>query len=168
MSDKTQKLGLTSVFTFISMANLAEDEKLNPTVKVRSMRYTSALKTAQRQILMNALDNHELTDTTFIIGEQQTQYQVNRVFLALISDVFKAMLFGQMKESKPNSDVIIDDMESSTFECIVKFAYSNDPRVTTRNVISLMNACDKYQISTLLDFCHEFIETEVQHMVGKC
>eukprot|EP01083_Nonionella_stella_P123691 372882_1 len=144
------------------MADLAEDEKLNPTVKVRSMRYTSALKTAQRQILMNALDNHELTDTTFIIGEQQTQYQVNRVFLALISDVFKAMLFGQMKESKPNSEVIIEDMEPSTFECIVKFAYSNDPRVTTRNVISLMNACDKYQISTLLDFCHEFIETEVQ------
>eukprot|EP01084_Bolivina_argentea_P089511 161510_1 len=117
--------------------------------------YTEKIKSTQRKILLNALNTHELADVTFIIGEQETEYNINRIFLSLISPVFKAMLYGKMKESELDSDVIIKDMKPEIFECIISFAYCNDPKITNKNVLLLLQACDKYQIQTLSEICHQ-------------
>eukprot|EP01084_Bolivina_argentea_P086193 155796_1 len=111
--------------------------------------YTEKIKSKQRNILFNALNTDELADVTFIIGKPETEYNINRIFLSLISPVFKAMLYGQMKESELDSDVIIKDMEPEIFESISSFAYCNDPKITDKNVLLLLQACDKYQIQTL-------------------
>eukprot|EP01084_Bolivina_argentea_P248974 416599_1 len=104
--------------------------KTQDTTKVL-MEYSPLVQMQQKQILANALHQQELTDVTFCIGKSRnnldnsdvSQYNVNRFLLALISPVFKKMLFGQMKESKPNSTVYIEDMEPEIFECIINFAY---------------------------------------------
>eukprot|EP01084_Bolivina_argentea_P070180 127617_1 len=125
----------------------------------QQMKYTSSLKEIQRKFLFRALNKQQYADVTFIIGEQKQEYNLNRIFLSMISPVFNAMLFGSMKESQPNSDVIIHDMEPQIFECIIKFAYCNDPKVTSCNVLSVIQACDKYQIKSLSDTCYQYLQS---------
>eukprot|EP01084_Bolivina_argentea_P232878 392377_1 len=117
--------------------------------------YTEKIKSKQREILLNVLNTQEFSDVTFIIGDEKTEYHVNRIFLSSISPVFKAMLYGNMKESEPNAIVPIKDMKPETFQSIINFAYCNDPKITDKNVLLLLQACDKYQIKTLLEICYE-------------
>eukprot|EP01084_Bolivina_argentea_P132058 233028_1 len=100
--------------------------------------YTKQIKSTQRQILLNALNTQQFADITFIIGEEKTEYNVNRIFLSLISPVFEAMLFGKMKESEPNSTVPIEDIKPEIFESIISFAYCNDTKITNKNVFLLL------------------------------
>eukprot|EP01083_Nonionella_stella_P037061 101076_1 len=111
----------------------------------------------QRKILLNVLSNQRFADVTFIIGELQTEYHINRLFLSMISPVFEAMLFGQMKEGQPNAEVIIEDAEPEIFQCVINFAYCNDPNLTNRNILRLICFCDKYQITPLLEICHQYV-----------
>eukprot|EP01083_Nonionella_stella_P040906 110920_1 len=115
--------------------------------------------TAIRKIMLDALNSQSFADTTFIIGEQQSEYHINRIFLALISPVFKAMLFGKMTESQPNSTVVIEDTTPKTFESIIRFAYCNPPNITEHNVLSIIRFCDKYQITSLNELCHEYFRS---------
>eukprot|EP01083_Nonionella_stella_P178788 632681_1 len=117
--------------------------------------------TAIRKIMLDALNSQSFADTTFIIGEQQSEYHINRIFLALISPVFKAMLFGKMTESQPNSTVVIEDTTPKTFESIIRFAYCNPPNITEHNVLSIIQFCDKYQITSLNDICHEYFQSKL-------
>eukprot|EP01084_Bolivina_argentea_P089514 161518_1 len=117
--------------------------------------YTEKIKSTQREMLLNALNTQQFADITFIIGEEKTEYNVNRIFLSLISPVFNAMLYGKMKESEPNSNVHIKDMKPEIFESIISFAYCNDPKITDKNVLLLLQACDKYQIEKLSEICNQ-------------
>eukprot|EP01083_Nonionella_stella_P305302 1064478_1 len=123
------------------------------------MEYGSKLQAVQRQMFADILTNDKYSDATFIIGENQTQFNVNRVFLAAISPVFHAMLYGEMQESKPNSEVAIKDIDHVAFQCILNFAYNNDPKITPQNVLSVIHICDKYQISLLRPLCDQYFST---------
>ena len=111
--------------------------------------------------MLQMLDSEDLSDVTFRIGEDQTEFNLHRIFLAMISPVFKAMLYGQMQEAQPNSDVIIEDITSDAFQCIVHFAYCNDPKITSQNVLSVLAACDKYQITKLQETCYDFLKSNL-------
>eukprot|EP01083_Nonionella_stella_P175758 613030_1 len=123
------------------------------------MEYTASHQREQREIFKQMLNDQTLADTTFIIGSDQSEYNINRLFLASSSPVFLAMLFGKMKESELNSDVIIEDMRSNTFECILNFAHGNDPQITTDNVLHVIQASDKYQIKTLLQWGEQYLRS---------
>ena len=129
--------------------------------KMTSMEYQSFMQQMQCSTISTKINDQEFSDVTFLIGEQQTEFYLNRIFLAMISPVFKAMLYGQMKEAQPESEVVIEDMATETFDCIVKFAYCADPKITSKNVLSVVAACDKYQITQLQDFCIAFFQSDL-------
>ena len=131
------------------------------TSDVHSMEYSGDTQHDQRNTLLLALGSQEFSDITFLIGEQQTEFHLNRMFLAMISPVFKAMLYGQMREAQADSEVIIEDMASDIFECIIHFAYCNDPKITSKNVLSVLTACDKYQITKLNALCFQFFKSDL-------
>eukprot|EP01084_Bolivina_argentea_P118599 210389_1 len=141
--------------------------------KVVLMEYSPNTQAQQRQILADALHQQDLADVTFCIGKSSesldnsdgAQYGVNRFLLALISPVFRKMLFGHMTESKPNSTVYIEDMEPEIFESIVNYAYQNNPNINTNNVGLLIQACDKYQIETLTKMCLTFLSDSDESVV---
>eukprot|EP01083_Nonionella_stella_P272875 925546_1 len=120
---------------------------------------TKSSSIRSQKILLDALNAQRFVDTTFIIGEKQSEYHINRVFLAMISPVFEAMLFGKMTESQPNSTVVIDDITSETFELIIHFAYCNPPNITEETVLRVIQFCDKYQITSLNERCHEYLRS---------
>eukprot|EP01083_Nonionella_stella_P062580 162724_1 len=120
------------------------------------MEYSPTIRAQQRESLRDMLNNQKYSDVTFIVGTKRTEYHLNRVFLASISCVFEAMLFGRMEENKLNANVIIEDVDPRIFECIINYAYCNDPQVTIANVLPLAKVCDKYQIRKLSASCYTY------------
>eukprot|EP01084_Bolivina_argentea_P155881 271632_1 len=113
----------------------------------------------QTQNLLKLFENQELCDTTFIVGEDQKEIKTHRLLIATISPVFKAMLFGNMRESEINSEIEIIDVDSHAFESVVKYAYCCQPIFTVNNVISIKQICDKYQISLLSELCDDYFNS---------
>eukprot|EP01083_Nonionella_stella_P136916 416747_1 len=124
---------------------------------VQLMKNEIKLMRKQRELMLDILNRQRFTDVMFVIGEEETEYNINRIFLASISDVFEAMLFGQMKESKPDARVVIQDTTPEIFECLIHFAYCNDPKITNENVLLLTQLCDKYQVVSLLETCRDHL-----------
>ena len=112
----------------------------------------------QKLNLLNTMYDEDLCDVTFIIGKERTQFQANRVFLASISPVFKAMLYGKMLESKQNSEIEIVDVEATAFEQILRYSYCNNPHLTPKNIIAIRTICEKYQISLISDICDGYFK----------
>eukprot|EP01084_Bolivina_argentea_P266495 452026_1 len=123
------------------------------------MKYTASIQSIQRKYLANTLNQHKFTDIKFIIGPNKIEFDINRIFLAMISPVFEAMLFGQMKESEPNSEVIIADIDAEAFQCIINFAYCNNPKLTPKTVCLVRSICDRYQIQLLQTICDNYFES---------
>ena len=113
----------------------------------------------QRQSIANTLNNETFCDVTFLIGPNQTEFRANRMLLAAISEAFKAMLYGSMKEGQPNSIVSIPDIDVKGFKGVLDFAYCKDPSITVENVVSISNVAQKYQISTLSPICAKYFST---------
>ena len=107
----------------------------------------------QRSNIANLLNNETIADVTFVIGENETEFNVNRFPFAGISDVFAAMLYGNMAESKPNAKIIIPDIDSKGFIPVVQYAYCKDPQISKYNLVSIKNVCRKYQIHKLSEIC---------------
>ena len=109
----------------------------------------------QRQNLLNVLNEHQFHDVTFVIGPQKTEYEANRAFFAAVSPVFRAMLYGKMKEGEPDAHVEIDDIDPSAFESVLKFTYCNDPELKESNVVLVKSISQRYQINLLSELCDE-------------
>ena len=60
---------------------------------------SSKLQESHEKHLLQLLHDQKLTDVTFIIGPDKKKFEINRIFLAVISPVFEAMLCG---DTKPN------------------------------------------------------------------
>lgn len=74
--------------------------------------------------LSSLLQSEERTDVTFqVVGET---LRAHRCVLAARSAVFRAELFGPMKEEDTSTDVVrIDDMEPRVFKLLLTFIYSD-------------------------------------------
>ena len=94
----------------------------------------------------------------FIIGPNETEFKAHRVLLAAISPVWEAMLYGHMRESEYNAQVIIPDIHPNAFQSVLNFAYNNDPKLTPDNVLLVGHICDKYQINSLSSLCHLYMK----------
>ena len=109
------------------------------------MEFTDKIRKKQCQNIANKMDDVALHDVTFLIGSDRIEFKANRVFLAVMSDAFQAMLFGQMQEGQRDSEVIIDDIDPSGFQSVLNYAYCKDPSITMDNVVAVKCICRKYQ-----------------------
>ena len=100
-------------------------------------------------------------DVTFKIGTEERL--VMGGLLAFISPVFEGMLFGGMKNTRPDPSVAIEikHIDPNTFDCIVNFAYSNNPKIKPNTLFPLILACQRYQIDALYDSCIELLRTNL-------
>ncbi|KAF7067350.1 hypothetical protein CFC21_073251 [Triticum aestivum] len=103
----------------------------------------------------NMLKDGEGMDVTFSVRDQL--FNAHRCVLAARSSVFKAELFGQMKETTMKH-VKIDDMEPSIFEALLHFIYTDtlpsncdvDQNVALQH---LLVAADRYGLDRLKAIC---------------
>ena len=123
--------------------------------------FTAALQLTQRQSFEKALNEGKCADVTLQIGEEQRS--VNGAVLAFISPVFEGIMFGAMGNTRPDPSVPIQikNIEPETFDCIVKFAYNNDPEIYLYTLFPLIMACEKYQIDGLLKCCRKCLSANL-------
>ena len=118
----------------------------------------------KNQNVESLLKNAELCDVTFRVGNTSCgvrDFCGIRALFACQSNIFKLMLFGKMSESKPNSIVVINDIDPDSFEIFQKYCYGLNPLITMNNVVSLLYIGDKYLITNLQSLCCKFIENFV-------
>ena len=56
------------------------------------------------------------------------------------------MLYGNMKEPKPNSIIPIDTDDPKAFQSVIDYAHCKDPMINSNNVASIKQIADKYQL----------------------
>ncbi|CAM0871083.1 unnamed protein product [Alopecurus aequalis] len=103
----------------------------------------------------NMLKDGEGADVTFSVGDQL--FSAHRCVLAARSPVFKAELFGQMKEITMNC-IKIDDMEPAIFEALLHFIYTESlPRNSELDqnaaLQHMLVAADRYGMDRLKAIC---------------
>ncbi|KAF7056145.1 hypothetical protein CFC21_063583 [Triticum aestivum] len=105
----------------------------------------------------NMLKDGEGADVTFSVGDQL--FSAHRYVLAARSSVFKAELFGEMKETT-TEHVKIDDMEPAILDALLYFMYTDslpsdfdvDQNVSLQH---LLVAADRYGLDRLKAICEE-------------
>ncbi|CAL4916812.1 unnamed protein product [Urochloa decumbens] len=103
--------------------------------------------------LYNLLQSQEGTDVTFQVGGEK--FAAHRCVFAARSAVFKAQLFGPMKEGTTDTVVRIDDMEAKVFRLLLGYIYCDSvPEVDEELMLQhLLVAADKYDLPRLRLIC---------------
>ena len=101
--------------------------------------FSSRIKRRQHRHIIKSMGKKTFEDVMFIVGQNRTEFKANRFRLAIISDVFKAMLFGRMQESNANTVIHISDIKRNGFQSVLNYGYLKDPKNTTENVVSVKN-----------------------------
>lgn len=85
--------------------------------ETKSLEYSVGLQLEQRGLFKDALDDRKYADVTIRIGEEERS--VIGALLASISPVFDGMLFGGIKNTRPdpNVPIKIEHIDPETFDC---------------------------------------------------
>ena len=102
-----------------------------------AQQFTTEMQMQQHNNMAAILKRDSMRDVTFLIGEEQKEFTGNRIAMSSISDPLRIMLFGSMKESQPDTEVIIDDIEPEGFQSVLNWAHLEDPQITVDNVVSV-------------------------------
>ncbi|TVU31089.1 hypothetical protein EJB05_22758, partial [Eragrostis curvula] len=104
------------------------------------------------------LSSKEGVDVRFRVGAET--FSAHRLVLAARSPVFKAELYGIMKESASTDIIPIDDMEAEVFSALLTFIYTDELPVMEEQeecVIAqhLLVAADRYFLERLKLICED-------------
>jgi speckle-type POZ protein len=132
--------------------------------KTRRNQFVMVPPTDLHQHLGDLLKSMDGADVTFQVGGET--FLAHRTVLAARSSVFKAELFGAMKE-KAGYPIEISDIEADVFKSLLHFIYTDSlPEATheetdedpTQDVVTashLLVAADKYNIERLKLICED-------------
>jgi speckle-type POZ protein len=110
-----------------------------------------------QQHLCQLLSSPEASDVSSKVGHET--FAAHRCVLAARSSVFKAELFGPMREHKA-SCIRIDDMEAGVFRALLHFIYTDELPMTTEEDVAtmaqhLLVAADRYDMERLKLVCED-------------
>ncbi|KAF8651240.1 hypothetical protein HU200_063487 [Digitaria exilis] len=109
------------------------------------------------QDLSRMLNDKEGTDVTFSVDDRF--FHAHRYILAARSMVFKAQLFGAMKEAEDAHCIKVEDMEPQAFEGLLHYIYTDalpDDHHTADRITAtqhLLVAADRYGLDRLRAMC---------------
>lgn len=110
------------------------------------------------QDLSRMLKDKQGTDVTFSVGDKF--FHAHRYVLAARSMVFKAQLFGAMKEAENAAQCIkVEDMEPQAFEGLLHYIYTDslpDERTAADRIMAtehLLVAADRYGLDRMRAMC---------------
>ncbi|KAK1645555.1 hypothetical protein QYE76_063360 [Lolium multiflorum] len=118
-----------------------------------------------QQQISDLLQSKEGTDVTFKVGDDM--FAAHRCVLAARSTVFKAELFGPMKEGMIASVIHVEDMEAIVFKGLINFIYTDSLPEMENDMLEegegqealwlqhLLAAADIYDLQRLKVLCEE-------------
>merc|ERR1719259_468586 len=67
-------------------------------------------------------DSHDFCDVTFVVGSERIH--AHRIILAARCLYFRALLFGGLKESQQQNEIVIKGVNSHAFKVLLRYAYT--------------------------------------------
>jgi speckle-type POZ protein len=107
--------------SFTVMCNVTVVKYVNIGDAAAAMRFVTVPPPDMQHHIYNLLQPQEGTDVTFQVGGEK--FAAHRCVLAARSAVFKAELFGPMKEGTIDTVVHIHDMEAKVFRLLLGYIY---------------------------------------------
>lgn len=98
--------------------------------------------------------NSSMTDVKFVLTAELGGFDVvssHKFILASGSAVFDDMFYGPL--SIDNNEIQIDDVSADAFKEFLQFFYLDEVRLTTKNILSVTNLCEKFQLIDCLKSC---------------
>ena len=86
------------------------DVDQNPAVEAKELTL--------EQTLRSQINNPEMSDCVFLVGEQRTRIYAHKYMLAMNNPVFKSMFFGELKETK--FEIEIPDLHEKGFLNLIR------------------------------------------------
>ena len=71
-----------------------------------------------KETLQSQINNPELSDCVFLVGEQRTRIYAHKCLLAMSNPVFKSMFYGVLKETK--FEIEIPDLHEKGFLNLIR------------------------------------------------
>ena len=120
----------------------SSDFKIDPEQSAAGVINHVELLSSQTKALYHS---KEFTDVTFVV--ENKRFPAHRVVLASRSEYFRALLFGGMREAKPDTEIEIGDANAAAFDVLLSYVYSGkvylgDKRDDT--VLDLLGLAHKY------------------------
>ncbi|KAG4065717.1 hypothetical protein HA402_012395 [Bradysia odoriphaga] len=117
--------------------------------------YPIQYKATLPDTLKSLIGNKSRSDVTFCIDNEYVA--AHRLILAARSDVFDTMLYGF---ANANRDIVyIEDISMDIFHLLLSYIYTNHVDLSHDNVIEILYAAHKYNLSFLEDRCENFIKS---------
>ncbi|CAL1536097.1 unnamed protein product [Lymnaea stagnalis] len=105
------------------------------------------------------LDHQYACDITFLLGKDGARQGAHRYVLISRSPVFDAMFRTSLgDDAHEMSDVILPDIELSTFRVFLRYLYSGHVDITSDAVINLLYCAKKYAVAGLVKKCLAYVE----------
>ncbi|KAM0850296.1 hypothetical protein ACQ4PT_053149 [Festuca glaucescens] len=104
------------------------------------------------------LDEKEGFDVSFSVGGETVE--AHRFVLAMRSPVFKAELYGAMREARTGQHITIEDMQPAVFRAMLRFIYTDSLPATdldTEMIRLLLVAADRYAMERLKLVCQSIL-----------
>ncbi|KAM3260182.1 hypothetical protein ACQJBY_051443 [Aegilops geniculata] len=143
-----------------------KDDSFTVKVEVSIMSEFHARKTPSIVVPPSNMHRHfgdlllskEGVDVEFRVGGET--FSAHRLVLAARSPVFRAELFGPMKESTTTNVICIDDIEAEVFKALLAFIYTDalpamDQQEESAMAQHLLVAADRYDLERLKLICED-------------
>ncbi|XP_045160575.2 BTB/POZ domain-containing protein 1-like [Mercenaria mercenaria] len=85
----------------------------------------------------------------------QNSIQAHKIILAARSPVYQAMFYGPCADTNP--EIELSDTDSNTFRLFLKYLYTDSTDLTEESVPAVMQIAHKYQVTSLLAYCSEYL-----------
>ncbi len=88
-------------------------------------------------------------------------FKVHRCYLAAVSDYFKAMLTGDMLESRSDK-IVLKNVSSAAMRCVLDVIYHKcNLNLTEEIVVEVLNAGSLLQIQEIINKCADFVKLHI-------
>ncbi|XP_053401205.1 uncharacterized protein LOC123549560 [Mercenaria mercenaria] len=92
-------------------------------------------------------------------SEEGEVIKAHKIVLAARSPVFQAMFFGPCADGK--DEVKLNDVEKDSFLSVLRYIYSDTVTLTEENVTAVINLAHCYQVSSLVQYCADYLATSI-------
>ncbi|KAM9420864.1 BTB/POZ domain-containing protein 9-like isoform 1-T2 [Salvelinus alpinus] len=110
----------------------------------------------------------EYSDVTFIVEEKR--FPAHRVILAARCHYFRALLYGGMKESQPQSEVTLEETRAEAFSMLLNYLYTGRASLSSAReevLLDFLGLAHRYGLQPLEDSTSEFLRT-ILHTHNVC
>ncbi|XP_060600064.1 BTB/POZ domain-containing protein 6-B-like [Ruditapes philippinarum] len=104
--------------------------------------------------------SEHLSDISFTFSDDKSvKLPAHKFVLSLRSDVFEAMFYGSL--AKGDETVLIKDVKPDVMKTILRFVYTDKPKIDGNNVLPCLYAAQKYNLSGLVKQCSDFLQNNI-------